>query len=162
MISDVQTRVQFLSTLDWLRHVLMRYTDNFSFALVKIAYGDDNALGDAYGALEALSHLSLLTESLQNGFRKSDLVTRDVTDFWIIFPYTPFNENIYDKLVAVLNETDHEALNIVEREIAIFELPLLVKKQSLQEVDSGLALLHFLKAHQTELASHVFKLKALK
>ncbi len=161
MISDVQTRAHFLSTLDWLRHVLMRHSDDFSFALVKIAYGDDNSLGDAYGAPEALKQLSLLTLALQNTFRKSDLVARDGTDFWIIFPYTPFNENIYDKLIAVLHEADHVGLNIVEREIAIFELPL-IKQKSVREVDSGLGLLQFLKTNQAEYASHVFRLKAQK
>lgn len=159
MISDAQKRELFLATLDWLRHVLMRHSDDFNFALVKIAYGDNNALGDVYGAPEALRQLSMLTDALQDAFRKSDMVARNGTDFWIIFPYTPFNENIYEKIIDVIHAAKHQGLNIVNREIAIFELPL-IKQKSLREVDSGLALLHYLKENQAEYASHIFTLAA--
>lgn len=157
MISDIQLCSRFIDTLDWVCQVQIRHADDFHVALVRIAYGDDNSLGEAYGAPEALRQLSSLTHDLQNSFRRSDLVGREGTDFWILFPYTRVTDNIYDKLMDVLQGSAHKNLNIVEREIAIFELPLIYQK-AIVKPDHGLALLQHLKANQTELASHIFRL----
>jgi hypothetical protein len=157
MISDIQLCSRFIDTLDWICQVLIRHSDDFNVALVKIAYGDDNSLGEAYGAPEALRQLSSLTHDLQNSFRRSDLVGREGTDFWILFPYTPITDNVYDKLLDVLQGSSHASLNIVEREIAIFELPVIYQK-AIVKPDTGLALLQHVKANQSELASHVFRL----
>lgn len=156
MVSDIELRTRFLDTLDWLCQVLIRHSDGFDVALVRIAYGDDNSLGEAYGAPEALRQLSLLTHDLQKAFRKSDLVGRDGTDFWILFPYTRITDNIYEKLVDVLQASSHENLNIVNREVSIFELPVIYQDNQLPE--QGLELLHYLKLHQMKLASHLFSL----
>ena len=157
MISDIQLCSRFIDTLDWICQVQIRHADDFHVALVRIAYGDDNSLGEAYGAPEALRQLSSLTHDLQNSFRRSDLVGREGTDFWILFPYTRVTDNIYDKLMDVLQGSAHKNLNIVEREIAIFELPLIYQK-AIVKPDHGLSLLQHLKANQTELASHIFRL----
>ncbi len=160
MISDIQLCSRFIDTLDWICQVLIRHADDFHVALVKIAYGDDNTLGEAYGAPEALRQLSSLSHDLQRTFRRSDLVGREGTDFWILFPYTRVTDNVYDKLIDVLQSAQHQNLNIVEREIAIFELPLIYQK-ALMKPDSGMTLLQHLKANQSELATHVFKLANL-
>lgn len=157
MISDIQLCSRFIDTLDWICQVLIRHSDDFNVALVKIAYGDDNSLGEAYGAPEALRQLSSLTHDLQSSFRQSDLVGREGTDFWILFPYTRVTDNIYDKLMDVLQGSAHNNLNIVEREIAIFELPVIYQKATVKP-DNGLGLLQYVKANQSELASHVFRL----
>jgi len=93
----------------------------------------------------------------QRVFRRSDLVGREGTDFRILFPYTRVTDNIYDKLMDVLHDSAHKCLNIVEREIAIFELPLIYQK-AVVKPDNGTALLEYLKTNQAELASHVFRL----
>jgi hypothetical protein len=157
MISDIQLCSRFIDTLDWICQVLIRHADDINIALVKIAYGDDNSLGEAYGAPEALRQLSSLTHDLQNSFRKSDLVGREGTDFWILFPYTRVTDNIHDKLLDVLEGSAHNNLNIVEREISIFELPVIYQKATVKPEDA-LSLLHYVKANQSELASHVFRL----
>lgn len=157
MVSDIEQRSRFLDTLDWLHHVLIRHTDSLNIALVRIAYGTDNVLGETYGAPEALRQLAELTYDLKKSFRSSDLVGRDGTDFWIIFPYTPFSDNVFEKLTSVLQKSTHDNLNIVDREIAIFELPTIYAQNRLTVTDS-VELLHFLRAHQTQLASHVFKI----
>lgn len=157
MISDIQLCSRFIDTLDWICQVLIRHADDFNVALVRIAYGDDNSLGEAYGAPEALRQLSSLTHDLQNSFRRSDLVGREGTDFWILFPYTRVKDNIYDKLLDVLHDSAHKNLNIVEREIAIFELPVIYQK-AMVKPDTGLALLQYVKSNQPELASHIFRL----
>lgn len=160
MVSDIQLCSRFIDTLDWICQVLIRHSDDFHVALVKIAYGDDNTLGETYGAPDALKYLSSLTLDLQRTFRRSDLVGREGTDFWILFPYTRVTDNVYDKLVDVLQSAEHRNLNIVEREISIFELPE-IYQQALFKPDSGVSLLHHLKDHQASLASHIFKLANL-
>ena len=160
MISDIQLCGRFIDTLDWICQVLIRHSDDFNVALVRIAYGDDNSLGEAYGAPEALRQLSSLTHDLQRSFRRSDLVGREGTDFWILFPYTRVTDNVYDKLMDVIQGSAHTNLNIVEREIAIFELPVIYTK-ALVKPDSATSLLKHLKINQAELASHVFRLANL-
>lgn len=156
MIKDIEICTHFLNTLSWLCHVMTRYPNDFSFALVRIAYGDRH-LGDAYGAPEALNYLSSLTIDLQKTFRSSDLVGRKGTDFWVIFPYTRFGENMLEKLLEVLQSASHQNLNIVDREIAVFQLPDLFIQAQFNPEDSE-SLIAFLKQNQTKLASHIFRL----
>lgn len=157
--NDVQAREIFLNTLDWLLPVVARYTENFNFALVKIAFGHGNELGNAYGAPEATKQLIAVTVDLQKSFRKTDLIARNGTDFWVIFPYTPFTENIYEKIVTVMEGAHHEGLNIVDREIAIFTSPFHLNQQQIPQL-SAMELLDYLKLHQHQFASHVFKFNA--
>ncbi len=157
MVSDIEQRSRFLDTLDWLHHVLIRHANSLNIALVRIAYGTDNRLGETYGAPEALRQLAELTYDLKKSFRSSDLVGRDGTDFWIIFPYTPFSDNVHEKLKAVLQKSTHDNLNIVDREIAIFELPGIYEDKHIA-VNDSVELIHYLKTHQSTLASHVFKI----
>jgi GGDEF domain-containing protein len=156
---DTNARTLFLNTLDWLLAVITRYPDHFNFALIKIAYGSKNELGDAYGAPEASKQLIAMTQDLQEAFRKTDLVARDGSDFWIIFPYTPFSENIHEKILGVIQEAHHAGLNIVNREISIFTLPF-NSENSNNPTLPAVDLLHFLKQHQSQYASHVFQLSA--
>jgi len=157
--NDYESRSIFLNTLTWLLAVAERYSDQFNFALVKIAYGNNNELGDAFGAPEASKQLSSLTASLQKTFRKADLIARNGTDFWIIFPYTPFSDNIYEKIRGVIDEGDHEELNIVNREIAIFTSPFHFSNEVSSQL-SALETLDYLKTHQENHAKHVFQIEA--
>lgn len=159
MTNEIEPRASFLSTLQWLLAVTERYAENFNFALVKIAYGENNELGDAYGAQEARKQLESLSASLKKTFRKADLIARNGTDFWIIFPYTPFSENIYDKIRGVIDDGDHKELNIVNREITIFTSPFTFKDDSGQPLDA-LETLEHLKANQLQHAQHIFKISA--
>lgn len=159
LTNDHQARTVFLNTLDWLLLVVNRYTENFNFALVKIAFGSGNELGEAYGAPEASKQLVAMTADLQKSFRKTDLVARSGADFWVIFPYTPFSENIYEKIVTVMEEAHHDGLNVVDREIAIFTSPFDLSLSQIPQV-SALELLEYLKQHQQKFASHVFRFKA--
>lgn len=152
MTDDIRRRELFLDTLGWLLAVVDRYADQFNFALVKIAYGDDNELGDAYGAADASSQLAEVTASLQHIFRKTDLIARNGTDVWILFPYTPFSENIYLKIREVIDSADHDALHIVNRKITIFTSPF---KEKIPK-ESALDTLNYLGNNQDHLADHSF------
>ncbi len=149
---DIERREVFLSTLDWLLAVVERYADQFNFALVKIAYGNENELGNAYGAADASSQLAEVTQALQGIFRKTDLIARNGSDVWILFPYTPFSENIYLKIREVIDSANHDALHIVNRKIAIFTSPF---KEKIP-VDSALETLNYLDRNEGNLADHSF------
>lgn len=149
---DIERREVFLNTLGWLLAVVERYADQFNFALVKIAYGNDNELGNAYGAADATLQLAEVTQALQGIFRKTDLIARNGSDVWILFPYTPFSENIYLKIREVIDSADHDALHIVNRKIAIFTSPF---KEKIP-VDSALETLNYLNRNQDKLADHSF------
>lgn len=149
---DIERRELFLNTLSWLLTVVERYSDQFNFALVKVAYGDNNELGDAFGAADASNQLLKVTHALEKIFRKSDIVARNGSDVWILFPYTPFGENIYQKIREVIDASDHEALHIVNRKIAIFTSPF---KQKIP-YDTALDVLTFLNKHQENMADHSF------
>jgi GGDEF domain-containing protein len=156
---DAESRETFLNTLDWLILVVERYKENFNFALVKIAYGNANELGETYGAPEASKQLVAMTADLQKAFRRTDLVARNGSDFWVIFPYTPFSENIYEKIVTVMEDAHHAGLNVVDREIAIFTSPF--DTSLLQNAQpTAIELLDYLKTHQNQFASHVFRFLA--
>lgn len=158
-LHDSMSRTTFLNTLQWLMPVLGRYSSQFNFALVKIAYGFENELGDTYGAEDAAKQLYALTGALQKTFRKADLIARNGTDFWIIFPYTPFSENIYEKIRSVIDNSDYEELNIVDREIAIFTSPFGLNAEN-KTITSALDLLDHLKTNQDQYAQHVFEISA--
>lgn len=151
---DIERRELFFNTLSWLLSVVERYSDQFNFALVKVAYGDDNELGDAYGAPDASAKLAEVTQALQSIFRKTDLIARNGSDVWILFPYTPFSENIYLKIREVIDSADHDALHIVNRKIAIFASPFKDKIPAGSAVEA----LAYLKKHESAMADHSFVL----
>ena len=56
-------------------------------------------------------------------FRKTDLVMRDGTDFWILVPYTdPIT--VTDKVTTLLEVTAQNGLAIVDRDVALFTLDM--------------------------------------
>ncbi|HCI12964.1 MAG TPA: diguanylate cyclase [Gallionellaceae bacterium] len=125
MISkDIEAKAYFVHTLEWIMAVMHRYSSPIQFGLVHIAHGNGNEIGETYGAQEALKQLVAVTDALRNAFRKTDLVARDGSDFWVIIPYTPATEKIFDKVANILQDAVHDGLHIVEREISIFSLPM--------------------------------------
>lgn len=162
MGKDLEAKANFVHTLEWIMAVMHRYSTPLQFGLVHIAHGKGNEIGDTYGAQEALKQLVAVTNSLKNAFRKTDLVARDGSDFWVIIPYTPATEKIYDKVAQILQDAVHEGLCVVEREISIFSLPMCLTE--LRNDYSKLTALEFLlhlKEHRHDYASHRFSLPSL-
>ena len=116
-------------------------------------------LGEAFGAQEAFKQLALLTTSLTNDFRKTDLITRHVTDYWIIVPYDSDKEQIQNKIVDIFNAAKHKDLNVINREISIFSLPL-ASVESITKFASAIEFLTYLKTNKKQLAGKTFKLSA--
>lgn len=147
---DIEAREKFLYTLEWLLAVTRRYSGQLQFALAHIDYGNPRLLGEAYGAQQAAQKLDEVVHVMREAFRKTDLVTRDGTDVWILLPYTPATEKLSDKLRYIIDVASQGGLQIVERDISLFSLPY--DKVAPGAEDSALAFLHYLKKNHTALA----------
>ncbi|HZW24665.1 MAG TPA: diguanylate cyclase [Gallionella sp.] len=156
---DIEAKANFVHTLEWIMAVMHRYSSPIQFGLVHIAHGNGNEIGETYGAQEALRQLVAVTNSLKNAFRKTDLVARDGSDFWVIIPYTPATEKIYDKVAQILQDAVHDSLRVVEREISIFSLPMnLTELGDDSNKLTAQELLSHLKKNKHNYASHHFSL----
>lgn len=159
LMKDIESRRAFLFTLEWLLALLKRYSSSLQFGLVHIELGSNHELGETFGVQEAFKQLALLSMSLTNDFRKTDIITRDVTSFWVIVPYTSDSEKIHDKILNIFQTTKHKDLNVIDREISIFELPLR-SAEALNAPSNALEFLEYLKENKRQLASDIFKLSA--
>lgn len=157
IIEDLEIRRSFMDTLEWLLALSLRYDSPIQFGLVHIDFGDRNELGEAYGAQEAAKELAELTGHLKSVFRKTDLIARNGTDFWMILPYTPATEKLYDKVIETLGAVDHDGLKVVNPEISVFDLPehLSALQQQIETLGAP-ELLAYLKANRQSLARHTF------
>jgi hypothetical protein len=156
---EIESRRAFLFTLEWLLALLNRYSSSIQFDLVHIELGSDHELGEAFGVQEAFKQLALLTTSLTNDFRKTDIMTRHVTDYWIIVPYDSNREQIQTKIIDIFHASKHQELNIINREISIFSLPL-ASSEAMTNLTSAIEFLEYLKANKRALASQIFTLSA--
>ncbi|MDP2143073.1 MAG: diguanylate cyclase [Gallionella sp.] len=119
---DIEASEKFLFTLEWLLAVINRHSGHFDFALAHISYRNPTVLGESYGAAIASGKLDEFSHALRKAFRKTDLVARDGTDFWILVPYTPVNERLVDKIRYIADTASQCGLQIVDRDISIFAL----------------------------------------
>jgi GGDEF domain-containing protein len=156
---DIESRRNFLVNFEWMISVVERYSNPLEFGLVLIEYGEKHTLGETYGATKAIEQLVSVTDSLKKAFRKTDIIGRYGSNFWIIVPKASENEKIQNKILDILQEAKHQGLNVVDRDISIFSLPsatVNIKKQ----FDSAEKFLDYLIEHKKELATHVFSLSA--
>lgn len=159
VINDIAAHSAFIITMEWLLALMKRFPQPLQFGLVLIEYGRTNELSETYGALDACKQLSAVTESIKNAFRKTDIVARNATDFWVIAPYTYDEEKIQDKILGIIQEAKHKGLSVVDREISIFTLPL-VSTETKKLPVNALEFLAYLKENKNHLANYVFRLSA--
>jgi GGDEF domain-containing protein len=120
--ADLDAREKFLYTLEWLLEVSKRYSGSLQFGLAYIHYRHPNILGETYGAKNAAQKLDDVSHTLRNIFRKTDLVARDGTDFWILVPYTPVNEKLVDKVNDIIDTASQGDLEIMGHDVSIISL----------------------------------------
>ena len=149
----------FLFALEWLLAVTKRYAGPLQFGLAHISYENPKLLGATYGAQMAAQQLDEVLHSLRKTLRKTDLAARDGLDFWIIVPFTPDDEKISDKIKDIIEAASLAGLQIVERDISYFALPL--KDIPLSEDASPLELLAYLKKNHASLAHREVILPAI-
>lgn len=122
MQEDIEANEKFLFTLEWLLAVTKRYSGHLQFGLAHINYKNPTLLGETYGAQKASQKLDEVSHSLRKAFRKTDLVARDGSNFWILVPYTPVTEQLADKVKYIIETASQGGLQIVERDISVFSL----------------------------------------
>jgi GGDEF domain-containing protein len=155
---DIAAHEKFLFTLEWLLAVVRRYSAQLRFALIHIDYNNPRMLGEAYGAKNASQKLDEVMHALRQAFRKTDLVARDKTDIWILFPYAPDEEKLVDKIKYIIDTASQSGLEIVERDLSIFSLP----HQSMESCKACTApeFLNYLKANHISLSRKEIALPA--
>lgn len=127
-LEDIEASEKFLFTLKWMLAVTERYSGHFQFGLAHINFQNPKIIGETYGAKIASQKLDEITSSLRKVFRKTDLVARDGSDFWILVPYVPPDEKLVDKIKYIIETASQCGLQIVERDISIYSLsPEMIK-----------------------------------
>lgn len=122
MKEDSNAWEKFLNVLDWVLAVQARYATDLRHSLVRISFHDQQALGDAYGARDALDMLMNLAAQLQHSLRKTDLVARHGTDIWVLIPFvTP--ESVLAKVSQIVAIASTNGLDIVDRDLSVFTIP---------------------------------------
>jgi len=122
MKEDSNAWERFLHVLDWVLAVQARYATDLRHGLVRIRFHDQKALGNAYGARDALDMLMHLAARLQHSLRKTDMVARNGTDIWVLIPFvTP--ESVLSKVAQIVDIASTNGLDIVDRDLAVFPIP---------------------------------------
>jgi GGDEF domain-containing protein len=155
---DIEARDKFLFTLTWLLAVTKRSSGSFRFGLAHIGYENPKLLGETYGAKIASNQLDEVSHSLRKAFRKTDLVARNGSDFWVIVPFSPDIETINDKIKHISEIAKLAGLQIVERDISFFLLPL--NNLPLSEDCDALEFLEYLKNNHASLSTREVVLPA--
>ena len=153
---SMQFHDRFLFTLDWLLAVTRRYSGHLRFGLVHISFANPAVLGETFGAQGAAMKLDEALSTLRTAFRRTDLVTRDGTDFWIVVPYTPTDGKLADKIREILAVASQTELTIVERDVSFFSLPF--DTPELNPDCSAAEFLTYLKKNHLRLADHEISL----
>lgn len=83
---------------------------------------------------------------------------RDGVDFWILLPFAPAEEKLVDKIKYIIDTTSQGGLQIVERDISIFLLP--IDAVDLDKNATALEFLSYLKKNHITLASKELLLPA--
>ena len=147
---------KFLFTLDWLLEVTRRYAFPVQFDLVHVNFANPAVLGNTFGAQEAAGKLDTILDTLRTAFRKADLVTRDGVDFWLLVPDMPADGKHADRIQAIIEAASHCGLQIVERDISFFSLPLEVP--TMNPDCSAADFLAYLKKNQPRLAKRTIRM----
>jgi GGDEF domain-containing protein len=122
MNEDTIAREKFLNVLEWVLAVQARYDSSLRQSLVCISFHDQKALGDAYGAKDALRMVIGLAAHLRQSLRKTDLVARNGTDIWVLIPFvTP--ESVLAKVAQIVEIAAADGLDLVDRDLSIYSIP---------------------------------------
>lgn len=155
---DLEALEKFLFALDWLLACGNRYPDHFRVGLAHIDYRNPQRIGDAFGANGGSRKLDEVAHSLRRTFRKTDLVARHGSDFWILLPHIPAIETVSEKIRYIVDTWSDDGLKIVERDISFFVVDRELMR--LAEELTPLEVLAHLKEHHRRYATYEAALAA--
>ena len=119
MKQDVASWDKLLHVLQWVLDVKLRHIDHLHFSLIYISLGDREVLGNEYGAPAAHRMLVELARNLRLAMRKSDIVARNNTDFWLLLSHVN-PESVLPRVFRIIEEAAQNGLDIVDRDVSIY------------------------------------------
>lgn len=129
---------QMTVVLDWLLN--QRADSAFSrFFLFRVAFEDPRVLGITFGAADAMRRLNEFGVALAATVRRTDLVARALSEFWIAAPdCNP--DTVCCRLCEIANKVDEFGLDVVDCSVSAYKFPV-----TLPEVTDARTLLDRLK-----------------
>ncbi len=119
MQDDAGSWDRLLHVLEWLLDVELRHPGTLRFSMVYISFADKIALGNTYGAPAAFQMLVKLAHDLNRAMRKSDIVARNGTDFWVLIAHNEA-ELVVPKIAKIVEIAAANGLDVVDRDISVF------------------------------------------
>ena len=111
MSSNLASFEQFVVVLDWL--INQRPDSAYSrFCLFRIAFENPQILGSTFGASDAMRRLNQFGTMLASTVRRTDLVARDLSVFWILTPECN-SEIVGGRLSEIVVKVEEIGLDVV-------------------------------------------------
>jgi hypothetical protein len=113
---------QFMVVLDWL--INQRPDSAYSrFCVFRIAFENPQMLGSTFGAAEATRRLNQFGTLLAATVRRTDLVARDLSRFWVLTPECNA-ECVRNRLHEILTKVEEMGLDVVPCLVGAHAFPL--------------------------------------
>ncbi len=145
MKNDAALWDRLLYILEWTLAIKLRHAEQLDFSMVYIKFDDKGKLGNLYGAMGAAQMLFKLTHELNDAMRKTDVVARSGSNFWVLIPHHEA-ESVVSKVAKIVEIAGKNGLDAVDCDISIFPL---LNNEILKQggLDSPLLFLDYVKSH---------------
>ncbi len=121
VLDDLYSRERFLSQLDWILALELRYQNILQTGLVHVRYHPREIQNLTFDAADAARQLGEVLACLRKSFRATDLVMRDGLAFWILTPFTQLDP-VLEKVRQVLHYGPENGLAIASSDLQIYLL----------------------------------------
>lgn len=121
MKNDADSWGKLLYVLEWIIGVKLRHADSMNFSMAYISFDDMAMLGNRYGAMQAAQMLFELTHELDDTLRKTDIVARNGTDFWVLMPHIE-SDSVVPRVSKIIAIAAENGLNVINHDISIFAI----------------------------------------
>jgi hypothetical protein len=82
------------------------------FCLFRVSFENPQFIGSSFGAQDAMRRLNQFGTLLASTVRTSDVVSRDVSVFWVLSPNSDFDV-VRERVTAIVKKVDEFGLDIV-------------------------------------------------
>jgi hypothetical protein len=116
------TFAELTPVLDWLT-CQRPESVHAHFGMFRVGFENPQVLGSAFGASDAMRRLNQFGSMLASTFRRTDMVARDLTDFWIVTPEC--NADIVGcRLCEIAGGVKDFGLDVVDCSVGAYLFPL--------------------------------------
>ena len=122
MSAKYATTDELFAVLDWLMN--QRPDSAYAhFCLFQVAFDNPQVLGSTFGAAAAMRQLNQFGAMLASTLRRSELVARALSDFWILAPQCN-SDMVGCRLCEIAEKVEEFGLNVVQCSIGAYLFPL--------------------------------------